>query len=71
MARDGWIDCKTAPHGKRTVRRNRYGVLKGYIGRTQWETISGFGVHEYSEAEARMATAWIAGREDWKDAAWE
>ena len=71
MAKDSWIDSETAPMGKRTVRRNSSGVLKGYIGRTQWETIAGFGVQEYSEAEGRMAAAWVAGRDDWQDAAWE
>lgn len=68
MARDTWIDSRTEPTGKRTVRRNSYGVLKGYIGRTQWETISGGDLTEHSEAEAKAAEAWMQGRADWRDA---
>ena len=71
MAHDTWINAETPPQGRRTVRRNAHGVLKGYIGRTQWETISGLGISEYSEQEAKAATAWISGREDWHNAAWE
>lgn len=63
MARDSWIDCKTEPQGKRTARRNCYGILVGYIGRTRWET---FG-DDYRTDEI-MAAAWIAGRADWRDA---
>lgn len=71
MAQDSWIDCHTEPKGKRTVRRNRYGILKGYIGRTQWESIDGPGITPYSDAETKAAEAWIAGREDWHNAPWD
>ena len=71
MARDSWIYANTPPEGKRTVRRNAHGVLRGYIGRTAWETISGLGLTPFSDAEAKAADAWVAGREDWHDAAWE
>lgn len=71
MAKDTWIDAHTEPKGKRSVRRNNYGILRGYIGRTSWETISGGGASPFSEAEAKVAAAWVAGREDWREAAWE
>jgi len=71
MARDNFINGETAPQGKRTVRRNAYGNLVGYVGRTRWEDITCGGVEPFSEAEEKAAAAWIAGREDWQDAAWE
>lgn len=71
MTRDIFINGCGEPQGKRTVRRNRYGNLIGYIGRTRWEEIGGLGIEPFSDAEAKAAKAWIAGREDWLDAAWE
>lgn len=71
MSRAIFINATTAPQGKRKVRRNRYGNLIGYIGRTRWEDITCGGVEPFSEAEEKAANAWIAGREDWLDAAWE
>lgn len=66
MARDTFIDGSTEPKGKRTVRRNIYGTLQGYIGRTPWEE---FGFGDVSPAgEQARADAWVAGRPDWRDA---
>ena len=71
MAKDAWIDCHTEPQGKRTVRRNNYGILKGYIGRTPWETITSGGLSAFSDAETKAAEAWVAGDPDWRDAPWK
>ena len=68
MAQDSWIDCKTEPKGKRTVRRNIYGNLVGYIGRTQWECITGADRTAFSETESIAAQAWVDGDPDWQDA---
>lgn len=70
MALDSYVDGKTEPSGKRTVRRNRYGILYGYIGRTKWETITCMGLIEYSEAEQIAAEAWINKDPDWVNAPW-
>jgi hypothetical protein len=61
----------TEPKGKRTVRRNRYGKLVGYISGRIWQDLNGQGRTPYSKAEEKAAAAWLAGREDWQDAAWE
>jgi hypothetical protein len=70
MARDTFINGTETPNGKRTVRRNAYGSMWGYIGRTRWEAINVSGISEYSEEETIAAQAWINGREDWMDAPW-
>lgn len=56
---------------KRRVARNIHGNLIGYEGRHWVEMITGCGRDPYSEAEDKAAHAWVAGREDWQDAAWE
>jgi hypothetical protein len=71
MARDTYINGTDTPAGKRTVRRNFYGSLIGYIGRTKWENISGCGITEYSKEEEIAAAAWINGEPDWINAPWK
>lgn len=66
MARDSFIDGSTEPTGKRTVRRNRYGNLTGYIGRTPWERFDNGDVGR--ESEQKRADAWLAGDPDWHNA---
>ena len=56
---------------KRTTRRNVYGNVWGYIGGKKTEPINGQGIDAYSDAERKASEAWIAGREDWQNAAWE
>ena len=68
MAQDSWIDGKTEPKGKRSVRRNIYGNLIGYIGRTRWEDITGADRLAFSETENIAAQAWVKGDPDWRDA---
>lgn len=58
-------------NGKRTVRRNIYGNLIGYIGGKRVEEFNGCDINPYSQAEEKAAAAWMAGREDWQAAAWE
>lgn len=66
MARDSWIDAGTEPKGKRTTRRDQYGILIGYIGRTRWERF------DHSDAsrdqEEARAAAWRQGHPDWQNA---
>lgn len=71
MARDTFINGTETPKGKRTVCRTIRGSLQGYIGRTKWEDINGRGVEPFSDQEKKAAAAWLEGREDWYDAAWE
>lgn len=59
------------PTGKRSTRRSARGNLIGYAAGRRWTVINGCGVEPYSEQETRAETAWLAGRTDWKDAAWE
>lgn len=57
------------PKGKRRTRRSPEGNLIGYIGGRRWEIINGCGIEPFSEQEALAEAAWLAGREDWQDAA--
>lgn len=57
--------------GKRTVRRSVRGNLYGYIGSKKVEEFNGRDIDPFSPAEDRAAKAWLAGRDDWFDAAWE
>lgn len=56
---------------KRNVRRNIYGNLKGYEGRRMVVEFNGCGIEPYTKSEDRAAKAWLDGRDDWYDAAWE
>jgi hypothetical protein len=70
MARDTFTNGDTAPEGKRTVRRRGDNMI-GYIGRTPWEMITGRGLDVYDAHAQKAAKAWIDGRSDWYDAAWQ
>jgi len=59
------------PTGKRTTRRNAYGKLIAYIGGKRVDEIAGCGLDEFSPAESRAEAAFLSGRDDWRDAAWE
>ena len=56
---------------KRKVHRNIYGNLKGYEGRKMVVEFNGRGIEPYTESEDKAVKAWLDGREDWYDAAWE
>jgi hypothetical protein len=56
---------------KRTVRRSPTGNLIGYLGGKRWEIINGCGIDPFTEAEDKAAAAWVQGREDWREAAWQ
>lgn len=63
MAKDSFIDHKTEPKGKRTIRVNIYGNIVGYIGRTRWIE---FGIN--TPTNMREAEAWENHDPNWKDA---
>lgn len=67
MAKDSWIDCHTEPQGKRTWRISKCGAYRGYIGRTFWQDF----YHPVYSYQQIMAEAWVAGREDWRDAPYD
>lgn len=65
------MTTNTEPKGKRRTRRSPEGNLIGYIGGRRWEIINGCGIDPFSAQETKAEAAWLAGREDWQDAAWE
>lgn len=56
---------------KRTIKRTVRGNLYGYEGKKRVAEFNGRGIDEYSKAEDKAAAAFLAGRDDWYDAAWE
>jgi hypothetical protein len=56
---------------KRSVRRTIYGNLQTYEGGKWLGEINGCGIDSFSDAEDKAAAAFLAGRDDWRDAAWE
>lgn len=55
----------------RTTKRNRYGNLNGYEGGKRVVEFNGRDIDPFTAAEARAEAAWLAGRDDWYEAAWE